>query len=56
MSSQSEMLRPPWIKDHFTVEHAARIAHFRGYTLKASWHPVMGLRIIAVPRKLEVVK
>jgi hypothetical protein len=56
MSNKAEMLRPPWIKDHYTLEHAARVAHFKGYTLRSEWHPLFGLRVIAVPKKLEELK
>lgn len=51
--SNAELLRPSWIKDHMTIDHAARVAYFRGYTLKSEWHPLFGLRIIAVPRQTE---
>lgn len=49
----SEVLRPAWIKDSMTIEDAARVAYWRNYTLKATWHPTMGLRVIAVPMEKE---
>ena len=54
--TKASMLRPHWIKSNMTIEDAARRAYFRGYTLKAEWHPLFGFRIIAVPLPREVKK
>jgi hypothetical protein len=54
--TKAAMLRPHWIKSNMTIEDAARRAYFRGYTLKSEWHPLFGLRIIAVPISREVKK
>ena len=46
----TEQLNPKWIKPSMTIQQAANQADARGCTLKASWSPFAGLRIVAVPK------
>ena len=46
----TEQINPKWIKPSMTIQQAANQADARGCTLKASWSPFAGLRIVAVPK------
>ena len=43
------IINPKWIKPSMTIHQAATQANLRGFTLRASWHQLQGLRIVAEP-------
>lgn len=46
-----QVINPKWIKPTMTIHQAANQADARGCTLKASWSPAFGLRVVAVPKE-----
>lgn len=52
-TEQLEIVNPRWIKPTMSVCQAANQAAHRGYTLRASWDRVQGIRIVAVKREAE---
>ena len=47
------IMLPKFINPAMKLEDAARQAHMRGMTLKASWDPTLGLRVKAVKREKD---
>jgi len=46
----TEQINPRFIKPSMTIQQAANQADARGCTLKVSWAPATGMRVIAVPK------
>ena len=49
----TEQLNPNWVKPSMTILQAANLARARNCYLKASWVPMIGLRVVAVPLEAD---